>query len=104
MESKTLSNFDGFNDVNKNVNNESKSLETFKNFDDFNNMFKGIDRHNRTPDSIAWKILEKVRLEHNPSRLDDAVKWFDESHFFKIRYTMNNSTSTRLPTVSNIED
>ena len=79
------------------------SPETLNNFDDFNNMFKGIDRRDRTPDSVAQIIFEKVRLEHNPSRLDDAVAWFDESHFYKIRHTVDISGVSDSG-VSDIED
>ena len=68
-----------------NSNNEPRSPETANNFDDFNNMFKGIDRDDYTPDDIASIVLEKVRLERNQSRLDDANEWFEESHFYKIR-------------------
>ena len=66
-------------------NNESISPETAKNFDDFNNMFKGIDRDDYTPDDIADLVFEKVRLERNQSRLNDALEWIDEGHFYKIR-------------------
>ena len=66
-------------------NNESISPETAKNFDDFNNMFKGIDRDDYTPDDIASIVFEKVRLERNQSRLNDALEWIDEGHFYKIR-------------------
>ena len=72
-------------------NNEPKSPETANNFDDFNNMFKGIDRDDYTPDEIAVIVLEKVRRERNPSRLDDAVEWFDGSHFYKIRNWIDES-------------
>ena len=65
--------------------NEPKSPETLNNFDDFDNMFKGIDRDDYTPNYIASIVLKKVELERNPSRLDDAVEWFDEGYFYKIR-------------------
>ena len=68
-----------------NSNNEPRSPETAKNFDDFNNMFKGIDRDDYTPDDIADLVFEKVRLERNQSRLNDALEWIDEGHFYKIR-------------------
>ena len=67
------------------LNNEPKSPETANNFDDFNNMFKGIDRNDCTPDDIASMVVEKVRCKRNPSRLDDAILWFDECHYYKIR-------------------
>ena len=72
-------------------NNEPKSPETANNFDDFNNMFKGIDRNDYTPDEIASIVLRKVELEHNPSRLDDAVEWFESCHFYKIRDWVDES-------------
>ena len=77
--------------------------ETQRNFDDFNNMFKGIDRKDRVPDDIASIVLEKVRRECNPSRLDDVVEWFDGSHFYKIRYWVDD-TSAYESDVSDIED
>ena len=95
-------------------NNEPKSPETANNFDDFNNMFKGIDRDDHTPDEIASIVFEKVRLEHSQSRLDDALEWFDEGHFYKIRSWIdetahklrfeNSSNSWDDNDVSDIED
>ena len=81
------SNFDFFIDIDM----DSKSPETLNNFDDFNNMFKGIDRDDYTPDHTASIVFRKVELERNPSRLDDAVEWLDEGHFYKIRCTLNES-------------
>ena len=66
-------------------NDAFQTPETLRNFDDFKNMFKGIDREDRTPDDVALKILEKVKLEYNQSRLDDVVEWFDEGHYYEIR-------------------
>ena len=77
--------------------------ETQRNFDDFNDMFKGIDRKDRVPDDIASIVLEKVRRECNPSRLDDVVEWFDECHFYKIRSWVYISAYNDSD-VSDIED
>ena len=68
------------------------SAETKNNFDDFNNMFKGIDQETETPDCIAFMIVEKVKREHNQKRMDDAVEWFDESHFYEIRDWVNDNS------------
>ena len=90
--------------------NRIGSSMTSKNFDDFNNMFKGIDREDRTPDHTATIILNKVKLERNPSRLDDVVEWFDEGHFYKIRCVVDISTYSvdrfdiEYSDVSDIED
>ena len=68
------------------------SLETaLNNFDDFNNMFNGIDRIGYTPDEIASIVLKKVERECNQSRLDNAVEWFDEGYFYKIRDWVDES-------------
>ena len=64
---------------------------TSKNFEDFNNMFKGIDRLDCVPDHIAAIVLNKVKLERNPSRLDDAVTWFDEGLYYEIRCMVDMS-------------
>ena len=68
------------------------SSETSRDFSDFNNMFKDIDRDDQTPDDIAFNVLEKVRLEHNQSRLDNAVEWFDEGHYYRIRSWVSETT------------
>ena len=88
--------------------------ETERNFDDFNNMFKGIDRKDCVPDHIAAIVLNKVKLERNPSRLDDALEWYDEGLFYEIRcvvdisaYDSENSLASLAwldSDVSDIED
>ena len=73
------------------MSSNNMSPETAKNFDDFNNMFKGIDRDDYTPDDIASIVFEKVRLEHDQSRLDDVLEWFEGNHFYKIRDWVNDN-------------
>ena len=68
-----------------NIDISQNSPETANNFDDFNNMFKWIDRDDYTPDHIAFLVLKKVERERSQSRLDDAVEWFDEGYYYKIR-------------------
>ena len=73
------------------MTSNNASSETLRNFDDFNNMFKGIDRDDYTPDDIASIVFEKVRLEHDQSRLDDVLEWFEGNHFYKIRDWVNDN-------------
>ena len=77
------------------LNNEPMSPETFNNFNDFNNMFKGIDSDCYTPDQIATIIVRKIELKGNQARLDDAIRWFDDSYFHKIRHTMDEAAHER---------
>ena len=87
------------------MSSNNVSSETARNFDDFNNMFKGIDRDDYTPDDIASIVFEKVRLEHNQSRLDDVLEWFEENHFYKIRDWVNEvAHESRFPQVWGSDD
>ena len=45
-----------------------KSSRASQNFNDFNNMFDGIDPEGFSPANIAIQVIDKVRLECNPSR------------------------------------
>ena len=61
--------------------NGLKSSTASKNFNDFNNMFKGIDPENFTSDYITILVIDKVKLECNPSRSNDVDMWFNEEHY-----------------------
>ena len=66
--------------------NNIQTPETQKNFEDFDNMFKEMDR----PDlclaaETAKKLLEKVELENDKSRLDDITRWLDKHQYWNIR-------------------
>ena len=58
-----------------------KSSKASQNFIDFNNMFDGIDSEGFSPANIAIQVLDKVRLECNPSRSNDINTWFDNNHY-----------------------
>ena len=58
-----------------------KSSEASQNFKDFNNMFDGINPEGFSSANIAIQVIDKVRLECNPSRSNDVDIWFDDDHY-----------------------
>ena len=58
-----------------------KSSEASQNFKDFNNMFDGINPEGFSSANIAIQVIDKVRLEYNPSRSNDVDIWFDDDHY-----------------------
>ena len=58
-----------------------KSSEASQNFKDFNNMFDGINPEGFSSANIAIQVIDKVRLECNPSRSNDVDIWFDNDHY-----------------------
>ena len=58
-----------------------KSSRASQNFKDFDNMFDGIDPEGFSSANIAIQVIDKVRLECNPSRSNDADIWFDDNHY-----------------------
>ena len=83
------------------LTNEFRSPTTSENFDDFDNMFKGIDRENYTSNYIAIIVVDRVRLERNPSRSRDVDLWYDE--IFCRRRSIVQTTNNESD-VSDIED
>ena len=51
-----------------------------KNFEDFNNMFKEIDPESYSLFHIATLVYNKVILECNPTRSNDANAWLYEEY------------------------
>ena len=75
--------------------NGLKSSTASKNFNDFNNMFKGIDPENFTSDYITILVIDKVKLECNPSRSNDVDMWFNEEHYPQHKkYTVQTSDNS----------
>ena len=69
-----------------------KSSEASQNFKDFNNMFDGINPEGFSPANIAIQVIDKVRLEYNPSRSNDVDIWFDDDHYPQDgKYTIQTS-------------
>lgn len=51
-----------------------------KNFEDFDNMFRAIDPESHTLFYIATLVYNKVILECNPTRSNDANAWLYEEY------------------------
>ena len=83
-----------------------KSSEASQNFKDFNNMFDGINPEGFSSANIAIQVIDKVRLECNPSRSNDVDMWFNEEHYPQhkkyIVQTSDNSDTESI--VSDISD
>ena len=58
-----------------------RSSEASQNFKDFDNMFDGINPEGFSSANIAIQVIDKVRLECNPSRSNDVDIWFDNNHY-----------------------
>ena len=74
--------------------NGLKSSTASKNFNDFNNMFKGIDPENFTSTYIAILVIDKVKLECNPSRSNDVDIWFNEELYYEKKYIVQTSDNS----------
>ena len=53
-----------------------------ENFEDFTNMFKGAERPGLDEFENARLVVEKVKLEHNPNRLNDVIIWCEREAYF----------------------
>ena len=84
--------------------NEFKAPTTSENFDDFDNMFKGIDRENYTSAYIAIIVVDRVRLERNPSRSRDVDLWYDEIFSRRRNIVQTSDNSNNESDVSDIEE
>ena len=89
--------------------NGLKSSTASKNFIDFNNMFKAIDSENFTSTYIAILVIDKIKLERDPFRLNDVNVWFDEGHYpqhkeYRIWTSDDNDAESDVSDVSDISD
>ena len=76
-----------------------------KNFEDFDNMFKGIDPEGFSSANIAIQVIDKIKLECNPSRSNDVDTWFEENHYPQDRkYMIQTSDTEDSDSVGDIED
>ena len=77
-----------------------------KNFEDFDNMFKGIDPEGFSSANIAIQVIDKIKLECNPSRSNDVDIWFDNDHYPQDKkYTTQTSDNSDTESiVSDISD
>ena len=76
-----------------------------KNFEDFDNMFKGIDHEGFSSANIAIQVIDKIKLECNPSRSNDVDTWFEENHYPQDRkYMIQTSDTEDSDSVGDIED
>ena len=81
-----------------------KSSTASKNFNDFDNMFKGVDPENFNSSYIAIQVIDKIKLECNPSRSNDVDMWFEESHYPQDKRYIIQTTDNEDDSVGNIED
>ena len=88
------------------INNLKPSMMAERNFIDFDNMFMGIDCKDSTAGYIAVLVIDKVRLECNPSRLNDVYIWFSEEQYYENRCVIQTHSSNIIDdsNVGDIED
>ena len=88
------------------INNLRPSMIAERNFIDFDNMFRGIDCKDFTANYIAALVIDAVRLECNPSRLNDVYIWFGEEQHYQNRSTVQTHSSNIIDesNVGDIED
>ena len=74
-----------------------------RNFIDFDNMFCGIDCKDSAASYIALSIIDAVKLECNPSRLNDVYIWFSEGEYLENR-GRTQTYSNNIIDDSNVDD